>query len=134
MAPDAYFSSASTVGESGEQSGVLFSVLGNSALKPERSTEFEVGIDGTFLRVFEYQVEREFSGPDDAWRDVFVNIRPARAFQLQAGAFKIPFSREQLTGTSSLDFVYRSLAATYLAPGRDRGSTGIRTSCAPCRS
>ena len=80
-----------------------------------------VGIDGTFLRLFEYQVEREFSGPGESWRDVYVNLRPVRAFQLQAGAFKIPFSREQLTGSASLDFAYRSLTATYLAPGRDRG-------------
>ena len=44
----AYFSAASTVGESGEQSGVLFSALGNPDLKPERSAEFELGVDGTF--------------------------------------------------------------------------------------
>lgn len=44
-----YFSTATVVGESGEVSGVVFSSLGNADLKPERSTEFEGGIDGNFL-------------------------------------------------------------------------------------
>jgi outer membrane receptor protein involved in Fe transport len=35
-------------GESGDFTGVVFSTLGNQNLKPERSTEIEVGIDGTF--------------------------------------------------------------------------------------
>ena len=43
-----YFSTATVVGESGEVSGVVFTSLGNAELKPERSTEFEGGVDGTF--------------------------------------------------------------------------------------
>jgi TonB-linked SusC/RagA family outer membrane protein len=39
---------ANTVGESGDVTGLVFSTIGNQELKPERSTEFEVGIDGTF--------------------------------------------------------------------------------------
>src|SRR5688500_10172608 len=38
-----------------------------------------IGVDGTFLRVFEYQVERELSGDRSAWRDVYVNVRLRRA-------------------------------------------------------
>ena len=34
--------------ESGDFTGLAFSALGNQNLKPERSTELEVGIDGTF--------------------------------------------------------------------------------------
>ena len=37
------------------------------------------------------------------------------------GHFKIPFGLDQLTGTMDLDFNYRSLAGTALAPGRDAG-------------
>ncbi|MDQ4080854.1 MAG: TonB-dependent receptor, partial [Gemmatimonadota bacterium] len=37
------------VGESGDAVGVAFSALGNPELKPERSTEFELGADGSFF-------------------------------------------------------------------------------------
>lgn len=43
-----FFDVASVSGESGEQSGLIYSALGNRQLKPERSTELELGIDGTF--------------------------------------------------------------------------------------
>src|SRR5690606_27671927 len=43
-----YYSATPTLGESGEQPGLVFSTLGNTNLKPERSTEFDVGIDGSF--------------------------------------------------------------------------------------
>jgi TonB-linked SusC/RagA family outer membrane protein len=42
-----FFTTAQYVGESGEQSGLIYSALGNRSLKPERSTELEVGFDGT---------------------------------------------------------------------------------------
>jgi hypothetical protein len=35
--------------ESGDASGTVFSTLGNANLKPERSTEIELGIDGTMV-------------------------------------------------------------------------------------
>ncbi len=43
-----FYLTARTIGESGEASGVVFTALGNRELKPERSTEFEVGVDGSF--------------------------------------------------------------------------------------
>ncbi len=79
-----------------------------------------VGIEGTFLRDFEYQVEREIR-PRNSWRDVFVNFRYFRNVQVQAGKFKVPFSREQLTSPMDLDFVYRSLVVNNLSPARDIG-------------
>lgn len=42
-----YFTTAQVVGESGEQSGLIYSALGNRNLKPERSTELELGFDAT---------------------------------------------------------------------------------------
>lgn len=41
--------------------------------------------------------------------------------QVQGGKFKLPFSLDENTSATNLDFVYRSLAANVLAPGRDRG-------------
>lgn len=44
-----YYSTTQVVGESGEASGLIFSTLGNATLKPERSTELEVGFDATLF-------------------------------------------------------------------------------------
>ena len=41
--------------------------------------------------------------------------------QVQGGQFRLPFSLDENTGSTNLDFVYRSLAARQLAPGRDPG-------------
>ncbi len=87
------------------------------------------GLEGTFLKEFEYEVEREFRDSFGGrttvtpWRDVKLNFRYFRNFQFQVGKFKIPFSMEQLTGTHNLDFVLRSRVADDLAPGRDIGAS-----------
>ena len=43
-----FYSPTTALGESGEAAGLVFSTLGNTKLKPERSVELEMGIDGTF--------------------------------------------------------------------------------------
>ena len=80
-----------------------------------------MGLEGRLFKVFEYQVEGELNDAGQPWRDVYVQTRGFRGLQLRAGQFKIPFGLEQLTSSMDLDFNYRSLAAAYLAPGRDRG-------------
>lgn len=89
-----------------------------------------LGIEGRFLRDFEYEVEREireeisggnFENPRHPWRDAFMNFRHFRDFQIRLGKFKLPFSREQLTGPTRLDFIFRSRLADNIAPGRDLG-------------
>jgi len=88
---------------------------------------FRLALDGTFLKYFDYQVERElrdyFGGldPKHPWRDVYVNFNYFDDFQVQGGKFKIPFSMEELTSSFDLDFVNRALIATDLAPARDVG-------------
>jgi TonB-linked SusC/RagA family outer membrane protein len=44
-----YYSTTQVLGEGGEASGVIFSTLGNTKMKPERSTELEVGFDATLF-------------------------------------------------------------------------------------
>jgi TonB-linked SusC/RagA family outer membrane protein len=44
-----FYSPTRTLGESGEAPGLLFQTLGNASLKPEKSTEFEAGFDGSFF-------------------------------------------------------------------------------------
>ena len=43
-----YYTGTAVRGESGEQPALVFSSIGNRDLRPERSTELEVGVDGTF--------------------------------------------------------------------------------------
>ena len=80
-----------------------------------------VGVDGEFGRVFSFQIERELADANDPWRDVFIDYGPFDQIHVRAGKFKLPFSLDQNTSASNLDFVYRSRAADQLAPGRDRG-------------
>jgi phosphate-selective porin OprO/OprP len=79
-----------------------------------------IGIQGTFLRHFEYELEREIR-EENVWRDVFVNFRYFDDFQIRGGKFKVPFSLEQLTGPTDLDFVYRTNVVNDLSPARDIG-------------
>lgn len=90
------------------------------------------GIDGELFNRVQFSIERELyerADPDrddegfskTLWKDVYADVNFADALQVRAGRFKIPFGGEQLTGTSNLDFAYRSLGATYLSPSRDTG-------------
>jgi phosphate-selective porin len=80
-----------------------------------------VGVEGRIAGDLDFQIEYEI-GDDDPWRDVYADYRKFTAIRVQAGKFKLPFSLEENTGSTNLDFVYRSRAATQLAPGRDRGA------------
>ncbi len=80
-----------------------------------------LGLEGTLLTRFDYQIEREFHDTTQPWRDLYVDARVVRNLKIQGGHFKIPFGLDQLTSGMDLDFNYRSLAGTYLAPGRDLG-------------
>jgi phosphate-selective porin len=79
-----------------------------------------IGIDGEVRNLLAFQVERELQD-EEPWRDVYVDYRQFDAIRVQGGRFKLPFSLDENTSGTNLDFVYRSLAATHLAPGRDRG-------------
>src|SRR5262249_14751070 len=56
-----------------------------------------------------------------AWRDVYADVRVMKGIGIEAGQFKLPFGHEELVGETNRDFVYRSLAARVLSPGRDPG-------------
>ncbi len=79
-----------------------------------------VGIAGEIRNAVDFQLEAEL-GSDDLWRDVYANYRQYDAVQVQGGRFKLPFSLDENTSSTNLDFVYRSRAASELAPGRDFG-------------
>jgi hypothetical protein len=92
-----------------------------------RRDTFEVrrvraGVDGTWKDLrFELSVDPvEWNEPpiQDAW----VEWRPARAFRLRGGQFKLPGGREYGTSSRRLGFLERSPLSESLAAGRDTGT------------
>jgi phosphate-selective porin OprO and OprP len=79
-----------------------------------------IGVEGEIRNIFDFQVERELIA-EDGWRDVFLNYKQFDYAQVIVGKFKVPFSLDENTSSTNLDFANRSLAASFLAPGRDVG-------------
>jgi len=65
-----YYSSTTIVNESGDQPAVVLTTLGNSNLKPERSTELELGVDGTF---WNSRLSTEFTYYNKSSRDALIS-------------------------------------------------------------
>jgi phosphate-selective porin OprO/OprP len=84
-------------------------------------TRKRLAVEGEMLKIFEFEVSRELSEVDFPWKDVYGNVRLRRWFQVRGGRFRIPFSQDQLTGPTNLDFIDRSRLADRLAPNRDTG-------------
>jgi phosphate-selective porin len=86
-----------------------------------------VGIEGNFLRDFQYELDVEageglgLARTSGFLRDLTLNYRRYEPAELMGGRFKMPFSRDELTGPMNLNFVYRSRAATTIAPSREWG-------------
>jgi phosphate-selective porin OprO/OprP len=79
-----------------------------------------LGVEGMLFKHVEFEVERDFNG-GGAWTDVYVAFQRFRGARVQAGKFKMPFSLDELTGATSLDFVNRTMIGRDLAPGREIG-------------
>ncbi len=86
-----------------------------------------VGLKGKLTKHFDWEIEREITQDDNDkvifgdWKDVNIEWNTFDAFSVRGGRFKMPFGLEQTTGVSDLDFAYRALGSTQIAPGRDRG-------------
>jgi outer membrane receptor protein involved in Fe transport len=65
-----YFSASTARLESGDAPAVVFSTLGNRNLKPERSTELELGLDGTF---WDNRVTTEFTYYNKTSKDALIS-------------------------------------------------------------
>ncbi|HEX6163825.1 MAG TPA: porin [Vicinamibacterales bacterium] len=90
-----------------------------------------IGLQGELTRHFDWEIEREIEEVEQEdgsgkvqfgqWKDVYLEWRTFDRVRVIGGRFKMPFGLEQTTGVSDLDFAYRALGSTAIAPGRDRG-------------
>jgi phosphate-selective porin len=90
-----------------------------------------LGLKGELTRHFDWEFERQIEQqPDEEgvdrwqfgeWKDAYFRWRTLDSVRVIGGRFKMPFGLEQTTGVSDLDFAYRALGSTAIAPGRDRG-------------
>lgn len=80
-----------------------------------------LAMEGTLYRHYEFKLEGDFADRTSTLlRDGFININYVPGVQFQFGQFKQPFSQEELTSSSRLDFVERSMVNN-LAPSRSPG-------------
>ena len=96
-----------------------------SPANPDDSAESDfarrrIAVEGEIKGIVAFEIDAEVEG-ENPWRDVYANYQQFDSVQVQGGKFKLPFSLDENTSPTNLDFVYRSLAARVLAPGRDRG-------------
>jgi phosphate-selective porin len=86
-----------------------------------------VGLKGKLTKHFDWEIEREITEDENDkvifgdWKDVYFEWNTFDAISTRGGRFKMPFGMEQTTGISDLDFAYRALGSSQIAPGRDRG-------------
>ena len=90
-----------------------------------------IGLKGDLTKYFDWEIEREITEKKNqdgvkkvafgAWKDVAMEWKRFDVLSIKGGRFKVPFGMEQTTGISDLDFAYRALGSTQIAPGRDRG-------------
>jgi phosphate-selective porin OprO/OprP len=86
---------------------------------------FKVYMGGyAFTKDLTYRVQADLakSGTAQMLDDAWINYRFADAAQLQAGQFKVPFARGELTSDGALQFVDRANAVDAFKPSYDVGA------------
>jgi phosphate-selective porin len=101
--------------------------------EPGKSSDINVRRARANLRIdyqdiFTVRAEREFAG-SRGWRNLYLQVKPAKGALLQAGQFNVPFSLEDMQSTNIIPFPERSLAAALtseFAVGVQAGYSGKR--------
>lgn len=69
-----------------------------------------------------YMFQADFGKGMTMLRDAYVDAALVpKVFQIRAGQFKRPFSRQQITSSGNLELVYRAITDEYFGAGRDIG-------------
>ena len=98
-------------------SGSITTANGNSANTFDIRRAY-LGVSGKLHNDWSFELTSDLAG--DTIEYAWVNYRHSDAVQARIGAFKMPFSYEELTSSRLIDFQERSLA-NVLAPGKEQG-------------
>ena len=70
------------------------------------------GFQGNYGTHYDYAILIDAAATNGiSLRDLYINVKPVTAFQVQVGQFKEPFAQELVQGVTNIDFVERSLAS-----------------------
>src|SRR5215471_11066304 len=70
------------------------------------------GFQGNYGKYYDFAILIDGAASNGiSLRDLYVNVKPFPAFQVQVGQFKEPFAQELMTAVTNIDFVERSLAS-----------------------
>ena len=79
-----------------------------------------IGLEGEWGR-FSFEAMVDPSDEGEHLKNLYGEIKLAKALRIRGGHFKVPVSPEFLTSIAKTDFMERSMLATHLAPARDWG-------------
>lgn len=88
-----------------------------------RMRRARVGLKGEILKNINYRLQID-ALKSPVLLDAQIEIEFIPHARLRFGQFKVPFSLENLTSSSALDTINRSLTVEKLCPGRDIGANG----------
>mgnify|MGYP003574414097 CR=1 FL=1 len=74
-----------------------------------------------FVEGFTYKFQWKGSGSAVTLLDAYGNYVVTEGVQIRMGQFKVPYSRQELTSSSKLQLMNRSIVVDVFAPGRDIG-------------
>jgi phosphate-selective porin OprO/OprP len=70
------------------------------------------GFQGNYGKYYDFAILADTAATNGLiLRDGYLNIKPAPAFQVQVGQFKVPWAQEELSAVTNIDFIERSLAS-----------------------
>ena len=96
---------------------------GNSSLPPDFEWQrARIGLEGEWRRLsFEVDVDPAFDKGDEL-KDLWIDLRLSKAFQIRGGNIKPPVSPEFLSSPAKTDFVERAAVVDSIGPNRDWGA------------
>ena len=77
---------------------------------------------GNIFKNIKYKLQADFSDEVDTLRDAYVDFNYTPVAVVRAGQFKVPFGYEQVTSSTTIDFIERSVPGNFIATtSRDIG-------------
>jgi phosphate-selective porin OprO/OprP len=88
-----------------------------------------LGVEGTFLKIWDYKFEYDFSrgngSVESGITDAFVRLNVNKPFSVKVGSFKEPFSLEEAASNRFLTFIERHMAVNSFVDNPNTYKVGI---------